>query len=71
MELTKKNYFYIPFIIKYLKKKNINTSWSLGTLGVFGAGDVGSGVLAPLDSARLSVRRFARDRVLQGNFINV
>lgn len=39
--------------------------------GVLGAGDVGSGVFAPLESAWLSVRRFARDRVLYGNFKNV
>lgn len=33
-------------------------------------GDIGSGVFAPLDSARLSVRRFARDRPpVNGNFM--
>lgn len=49
------------------------TSWSACALvaGVFGAGDIGSGVFAPLESAWLSVRRLARDRVLYGNFRNV
>lgn len=49
------------------------TSGSLDELGagVLGAGDVGSGVLAPLESAWLSMRRLARDRVLYGNFKNV
>lgn len=37
--------------------------------GVPGAGDIGSGVFAPLDW--LSIRRLARDRVLYGNFKKV
>lgn len=47
------------------------TSWSMfvAAAGVPGAGDIGSGVFAPLDW--LSIRRLARDRVLYGNFKKV
>lgn len=54
-----------------MKKEKWWTSWSMfaAVAGVLGAGDIGSGVCAPLDW--LSIRRLARDRVLYGNFKKV
>lgn len=58
-------------VVVMMRNAKILTSWSIlvAGAGVPGAGDIGSGVFAPLDW--LSMRRFARDRVLYGNFKNV
>lgn len=56
---------------KIAKQNPLHTSWSPTPACVSGAGDVGSGVFAPLESIWLSMRRFARDRVLHGNFRKV
>lgn len=59
--------------VRIFRKKlssSYNSLTSISASGVGGAGDVGSGVFAPLDSARLSVLRFARG-LLHGNFMYV
>lgn len=66
MESTK-NTFEIKII--QCKPKECNDHTSKSAADSTGAGDVGSGVFAPLDSLpRLSIRRLARERLVRGNF---